>query len=546
MRIDDVAARGFEAGAAAYELARPGYPDEAVARAGRDARHRRRARGCATWPPAPASSPAASSSSARRSSRSSRSTAMRAQLRDGAAGRRGRRRHRRGDPAAGRVGRRRHRRPGLPLVRRRRRRWPRSPACCKPGGGLAILWNERDERTPWVAEMSRIIRWHERTVSRYQHVDWAEVVAASGRFTAARGAGRALGAADDPRAAGRPGAVDQLHRGDAAEPSGSASPPRSSRSSAGCPSRSRLPVRLPRAVVPPTLTEPRRAAVLELVGASSGRDLPWRRTRDPWEVLVCEVMAQQTQVARVAERWRPFLDRFPTPAALRGRAGRRGRPAGGRGLGYNRRALDLHRCAPGGRRPTTAARCPPTSTRCSRCRASVRTRPAPCWRSPSSSTTASSTPTPPACWPGGPGAGSAPRRRRPPPTPPCPPGEAWAWNQAMLDLGATVCTRRDAGAATRARSPASCAWARGRLARARPGRRLRTACPGGQSPLRGQRPPGPRPPGRGPARARRSPPADLAAAMGWPDDPDRAERVAATLVADGLVGHETRHATASP
>lgn len=53
----------------------------------------------------------------------------------------------------------------------------------RPDGRLAILWNERDERTPWVAEMSRIIRWHERTVSRYQHVAWAEVVAASGRFT---------------------------------------------------------------------------------------------------------------------------------------------------------------------------------------------------------------------------------------------------------------------------------------------------------------------------------------------------------------------------
>jgi ubiquinone/menaquinone biosynthesis C-methylase UbiE len=53
----------------------------------------------------------------------------------------------------------------------------------KPGGGLAILWNERDERTAWVAEMSRLIRWHERTVSRYQHVDWAEILATSGHFS---------------------------------------------------------------------------------------------------------------------------------------------------------------------------------------------------------------------------------------------------------------------------------------------------------------------------------------------------------------------------
>ena len=53
----------------------------------------------------------------------------------------------------------------------------------RPGGRLALLWNERDERTPWVAEMSRVIRWHERTVSRYQHVVWAEIVAADGRFS---------------------------------------------------------------------------------------------------------------------------------------------------------------------------------------------------------------------------------------------------------------------------------------------------------------------------------------------------------------------------
>ena len=53
----------------------------------------------------------------------------------------------------------------------------------KPGGWLALLWNERDETTPWVAEMSRIIGWHERTVSRYQHVEWADVVAEAGRFS---------------------------------------------------------------------------------------------------------------------------------------------------------------------------------------------------------------------------------------------------------------------------------------------------------------------------------------------------------------------------
>jgi ubiquinone/menaquinone biosynthesis C-methylase UbiE len=51
------------------------------------------------------------------------------------------------------------------------------------GGRLVLLWNERDERSPWVAEMSRLIRWHDRTVSRYQHTDWVQVVAASGGFS---------------------------------------------------------------------------------------------------------------------------------------------------------------------------------------------------------------------------------------------------------------------------------------------------------------------------------------------------------------------------
>jgi len=76
----------------------------------------------------------------------------------------------------------------------------------------------------------------------------------------------------------------------------------------------------------------------------SGRDLPWRHTRDPYRVLVSEVMLQQTQVTRVLPAYRRFLDRFPTLRAL-SRA-----PLGDvlsewSGLGYNRRARDLHRIA---------------------------------------------------------------------------------------------------------------------------------------------------------------------------------------------------------
>ncbi|HEY8785772.1 MAG TPA: A/G-specific adenine glycosylase [Candidatus Limnocylindria bacterium] len=76
----------------------------------------------------------------------------------------------------------------------------------------------------------------------------------------------------------------------------------------------------------------------------SGRDLPWRRTRDPYRVLVSEVMLQQTQVSRVLPAYRRFLRRFPTLRALSHA------PLGEvlrewSGLGYNRRARDLHRIA---------------------------------------------------------------------------------------------------------------------------------------------------------------------------------------------------------
>jgi A/G-specific adenine glycosylase len=74
------------------------------------------------------------------------------------------------------------------------------------------------------------------------------------------------------------------------------------------------------------------------------RDLPWRRTRDPWAILVSEVMLQQTQAARVVPYYERFLAAFPDPAACAAA------PAADvlrawSGLGYNRRALALHRAA---------------------------------------------------------------------------------------------------------------------------------------------------------------------------------------------------------
>jgi A/G-specific adenine glycosylase len=77
---------------------------------------------------------------------------------------------------------------------------------------------------------------------------------------------------------------------------------------------------------------------------ANGRDLPWRRTRDPYAILVSEVMAQQTQVERVVPRWQRWLERWPDVEALAAA------PVADvirewQGLGYNRRALALHRAA---------------------------------------------------------------------------------------------------------------------------------------------------------------------------------------------------------
>ncbi len=78
--------------------------------------------------------------------------------------------------------------------------------------------------------------------------------------------------------------------------------------------------------------------------AAEGRDLPWRRTRDPYPILVSEVMLQQTQVARVLGRYERWLERWPTVRAL-ARAGRDEVIAEWVGLGHNLRALRLREAA---------------------------------------------------------------------------------------------------------------------------------------------------------------------------------------------------------
>jgi A/G-specific adenine glycosylase len=287
-------------------------------------------------------------------------------------------------------------------------------------------------------------------------------------------------------------------------------------------------------VVPSPLTDARRAAVLAW-WSGQRRDLPWRQTRDPWEVLVCEVMAQQTQVARVAARWRPFLDRFPTPAALAAE------PAAEvlrwwSGLGYNRRARDLHRCAEmvverhEGRLPDSIEDLlalpgiGPYTARAVLAFAFERDH----------GVVDTNTARVLARWTGRALLVAEAQARA---DAEVPPGRAWAWNQALLDLGATVCRRRDPRCGA---CPVvdGCAWAQ--AGRAEPDPADGSAgVSGGQSRFAGSDRQGR---GRLVEALRHGDvqTEDLATIMGWPDDASRADRVAASLVADGLVRVDAR------
>lgn len=86
-----------------------------------------------------------------------------------------------------------------------------------------------------------------------------------------------------------------------------------------------------------------RATVLAR-GRELYRDLPWRRTRDPYAIWISEVMLQQTQVSRVDGRWQHWLELFPTVDALAA-ADSADVLDEWQGLGYNRRALSLWRAA---------------------------------------------------------------------------------------------------------------------------------------------------------------------------------------------------------
>jgi A/G-specific adenine glycosylase len=258
------------------------------------------------------------------------------------------------------------------------------------------------------------------------------------------------------------------------------------------------------------------------------RDLPWRETRDPWSVLVSELMLQQTQVARVVPKYHAFLDRFPTPAACAA-APRSAVVEAWAGLGYNRRAVNLHRCAQavvsehGGTLPGSLEALlalPGVGPYTARAVlafaferdvgvvdtnvARVLARHA--------------------------GRSLQPREVQLAADAAVPLGAGWRWNQAMLDLGATVCrARRPAcdGCPVRA----GCAWVGAVDA---PDPAIGSAgVSGGQSRFVGSDRQGR---GRLVDALRRGPvdATSVPAVMGWPEDPSRARRVAATLVADGL------------
>jgi A/G-specific adenine glycosylase len=268
---------------------------------------------------------------------------------------------------------------------------------------------------------------------------------------------------------------------------------------------------------------------------ANGRDLPWRRTRDPWAILVCEVMAQQTQVGRVVERWARFLERYPTPAACAAA------PVADvlrewHGLGYPRRALALHRCAQAvvdqhdGALPDDLGALlalpgvGPYTARALSAFAFERDL----------GVVDTNTARVLARWAG---RRLGPKEVQAAADAAVPPGQGWAWNQAMLDLGATVCVKRTPHCED-CPVRSACAWHTAGCSGPDPavgthgvsGRqsRFEGSDRQGRGRLMAALGAGPVPAGR------------LAVTMGWGDDPARAERVVQAMVEEGLVARAGR------
>jgi A/G-specific adenine glycosylase len=285
----------------------------------------------------------------------------------------------------------------------------------------------------------------------------------------------------------------------------------------------------------------RHTAMLDWFGRRQ-RDLPWRRTRDPWAVLVSELMLQQTQVARVVPRFEAFLVQWPTPADCATA------PLGDvvtawAGLGYNRRAVNLHRCAQrvvadhGGRLPDelpALLALPGIGPYTARAVLAF------AFESDEVGVLDTNAARVLARWSGR-TLGRAEAQALADGS--VAPAAGWAWNQAMLDLGATVCTPR-APRCDECPVARSCAWYRA-------GRPAPDPAVGSAGVSTGQsRFDGSDRQGRGRlVDALRVGPvaeADLAAVMGWPGQGERAARVAATVVADGLAVVDGRGAFRLP
>ena len=265
------------------------------------------------------------------------------------------------------------------------------------------------------------------------------------------------------------------------------------------------------------------------------RDLPWRQTRDPWAVLVAELMLQQTQVARVLTRWPAFLEHYPTPQAA-AKAGTAAMVTAWSGLGYNRRALALHGCAVAvcerheGSLPSTLQdllRLPGIGQYTARAvLAFAFSSPAAVVDTNVARIIARAFAGRTLGW-----------REVQQPADSCVPNESsaewvWGWNQGMLDLGATVCTKR-VPKCNECPIRTQCRWQQN--GGTEPDPAFGSAGVGTkQSRFQGSNRQGR---GRMVAALRLGPvPFDqINEVMGWPQEAARAERVLLTLLRDGLV-----------
>jgi A/G-specific adenine glycosylase len=262
------------------------------------------------------------------------------------------------------------------------------------------------------------------------------------------------------------------------------------------------------------------------------RDLPWRRTRDPWAVLVSEFMLQQTQAPRVAARYLEFLARFPSPEACAD-AGAGQVMRAWAGLGYNRRALHLYRTAAlivdrhGGRVPTdlgSLLALPGVGAYTARAvLAFAFGQPFGVVETNTARVLARAVA----------GQSLAPRDAQDLADRLARTDRCWEWNQALLDLGALVCLTREPDCQQCPLAAGLCSWQR-------EGRPTPDPARGSAGTSRGQTPfAGSDRQGRGRlvAAARRGGMAasEIARAAGWPEQPDRALRLADQLVAEGLL-----------